>query len=132
MSERYHIIDMLGSLKVDRWVFLSRDEKNKTPAQLRAEFRDKWRDNLITAFPLLQEGETQQQLIEKGELYQRSHAEFYTVTFDPTNHNENSTHTGFLREAKLAGLQIETAVAIDTSKPWYRRILRREPLKMAV
>jgi hypothetical protein len=128
--EQYRIDDMLGSLTIDKWVFLGNDEKEKTREQFREEFKKKWGDNLVTAFPIPQEGETMQELVEKRELYQRSHVELYCVQFNP--HGDSERVMQFTGDAKCAGLQIEAAIPIDTSKPWYRRILRREPREISV
>lgn len=131
MPEQYEIRNMLGSLTIDNWVFLSRDEKEKTREEFREEFKKKWRPHLVSASPLLQDGETMQELVEKGELYQRPHVELYAVRINPNNWHENKV-LGFMGDAKQAGLHIESAVPIDTSEPWYRRILRQQPREITV
>src|SRR5436305_2276140 len=73
----YHVKEMLGSFKVDGRIFLDARDNQKTPEQLREEFHQKWRIHLFHAFPILQEGETQKQVLESGELYQRPHTEIY-------------------------------------------------------
>ncbi len=130
MSEEYDIVSFNGAKLIDNWIELA--EGNKTLEQQQGEFRRKWGRYLLTAFPLLREGESQEQLLERGELYQRPHVEFYTVasTFQDlikSEENTNIRHITFMKDAKLAGFQIETVTSIDTSAAWYRRILRREP-----
>jgi len=132
MLEKYHIEGETGSRLIDGRIDLT--QGNKTLEQLRQDFYEKWDNNFVTAFPLLQEGESQEQLLEKREIYQRAHTEIYSLSSYSTGKDIRAAqrHIIFMREAKLAGFQIEATVAIDTSKPWYRRILRREPRRTEV
>jgi hypothetical protein len=132
MPEKYQIQVTPGHTIIDGRINLS--EGDKTLEQLRKDFYQKWDNNLVTAFPLLQEGESQEQVLEKSEVYQRPHAEIYTVSVHPTHPDvsQRLRHVAFMHEAKLAGFQIETVVAIDTSRPWYRRLLRQEPRRTEV
>ncbi len=131
MSEEYDIVSFNGTRIIDGWIELAKG--NKTLEQLQGEFRRKWGRYLLTAFPLLREGESQEQLLERGELYQRPHVELYTVasTYQDVrpkiSAEANISHITFMEDAKLAGFRIEAVTSIDMSAPLYRRILRREP-----
>jgi hypothetical protein len=123
---KYRVEDVGGGVLVDKRIFLREKWNGKTPEQLRQEFYQSWEDQLVGVFPLTNEGETSLQLLERRELYERPHAEIYSLHVK-TGRTFDTTHVKFMEEAKLAGLHIETVVAMDTSSPWYRRILRREP-----
>lgn len=83
MTEEYNIIGSVENWTVDGRIDLR--EGNKTLEELRHEFYKNWDNDQVTAFPLLQPGESQEQLLEKREIYQRPHAEIYTVRDHPTN-----------------------------------------------
>jgi len=137
MPEKYHIEDLSNLKLVDDRIQLREGEK--TPEQLRQQFYEKWEDSYVNAFPLLQEGESQAQLLEKHELYQRPHAEIYSVTVEAPRINRewngittDTSHIGFMIDAKTAGFRIENVIAVDTSPPWFRRVLRRMPRETTV
>jgi hypothetical protein len=122
---------------IDTFTVLDKSKEDKTPAQLREEFREKW--GLVIAIPALHEGETPRDLLEKGGLYERPITEIYHVDADfpdvkvkKQEEREDSNdrimaHVHFVEEAMLAGYHIEAVISRDTSSPLYRRLLRAEP-----
>src|SRR2546423_5835586 len=84
MTEKRHDIeDILTHTLFDTRVSI--EKSGKTLEQMRQEFFEKWKYDLVDVHPLVREGESQKQLVEKGEVYQRPHAEIYDVEVNPTD-----------------------------------------------
>ncbi len=138
MSNEYEP-DLFYEDVFDAWIDKSVSIGAKTPAQLREKFREKWKP--ITAIPALHEGETPNDLLEKGELYERPITEIYHLEADYPDvrvkkqekrehvNDRVMAHAHFVEEAKLAGYHLEAVISRDVSSPLYRRILRAEPRK---
>ena len=96
MTEQYQ---PQGSVETNR-----KPDREKTPTELRADFREQWQESYRGEFPIAPEGKAQADATHKVEAYE--------VFFDPYSCGERSHYlSGFGLHAIRAGFEIAEAVS---------------------